>query len=89
MSSSVLNGLWLKVWIWTLDLVVSLGSYSEAGGLLVLGWISSDAFSLFKTSIVLHVGIVVLGGPIRNGLNPSPKLGRHPFIVIGLIIPCF
>ena len=59
-----------------------MGLCLEAGGLLVLGGVSSDAFSSFKTSIVL-------GGPIRNGLNPSSKLGGHPFVVIGSIIPFF
>ena len=89
MSSSVINGIWLKVWIWALDFVVSLGLCSEVEELLVLGGISSDAFSSFEKSIFLHIGTVVLGGTIHNVLNPRPNLGGHHFVVIGSIIPCF
>ena len=77
------------IYIWVSNLEVLLGLCLEVGGVMVLGGVSSDAFSSFKTSIVLHVVIAVLRGPIRNGLNPSPKLGGCPFVVIGLMIPCF
>ena len=87
MSSSVLNGIWLMDDIWVFDLIVSLRLFLEARGLLILGGVFSYAFSSFKTSIVLHIGIIVIGGPILNGLNPSPKIGGHPFVVIGSIIP--
>ncbi len=56
---------------------------------MVKSMMTINAFSSFETFIVLHEGTLVLGGPIPNGSNASPKLGGHPFVVIGSIIACF
>ena len=57
--------------------------------MLGLGRVSSSAFSLFEAFRVSHEGTLVLGGPKKNGLNPSPRLEGHPVAMIGSMIALF